>query len=302
MLLSQKLEQMSCNSQDAQKTISKFLLRKQREISRYSMQEIADETFSSKATLVRTAKKLGFSGWNEFMAAFQKEVRYLETHKTGVNVNIPFDRGSSPLEIAGNIAAVKEAAIRDTIEMLHTETVNQIVDVLISARRICLFGVSVNRYLEEIFQHKMLLIGRWVELVNHVEERYQAETMKQGDCAVIISYSGNDVGRNPMHLLPVLKEHGVAIIGLTSMGDNLLRGYADHVLTIVSQEKLYSKIGAFATESSTLFLLDTIFGCYFPRNYEENLDYKVNMARAVDKRRFSTSDGIREETLETEGS
>lgn len=295
MLLSQKLEQMSSNSQDAQKVISEFLLRKQGEIRKFSMQEIADETFSSKTTLVRVAKKLGFSGWNDFMAAFLEEVRYLETHKTDVNVNIPFGGSSSPMEVAGAIAAVKEGSIRETMELLHGETINRIVDVLLCARRICLFGTSVNRYIEEIFQHKMLLIGRSVELVNHVEERYQAETLGKGDCAIIISYSGNDVGRNPMHLLPVLKDHGVTMIGLTSMGDNLLRNYSDYVLTIASQEKLYSKIGAFATESSTLFLLDTIFGCYFARHYEENLEYKVNMARAVDKRRYSTSEGIRED-------
>ena len=295
MLLSQKLEQMSIHSQDARKTISEFLLKERKRIHTYSMQKIADETFSSKAALSRVAKKLGYSGWNEFMAAFVEEVRYLETHKTNVNVNMPFEGGSSPLEIAGNIAAVKEAAIRDTIELLHRDTVDQIVDALIGARRICLFGTTVNRYLEEIFQHKMLLIGRAVELVNHVEERYQVETLGKEDCAIVISYSGNDVIRNPMHLLPGLKDHGVTIVGITSMGDNLLRDYSNHVLTIASQEKLYSKIGAFATESSTLFLLDTIFGCYFARNFEDNLDYKVSMARAVDKRRYSTSEGIRED-------
>ena len=82
MLLSQKLESMSLNSKDAQKTISEFLLQKRKRIGCYSMQEIADETFSSKSTLVRVAKKLGFSGWNDFMAAFQEEIRYLETHQS----------------------------------------------------------------------------------------------------------------------------------------------------------------------------------------------------------------------------
>lgn len=295
MLLTQKLEQMTLNSRDAQKTICEFLLREQRQIGRYSMQEIADETFSSKPTLVRVAKKLGFSGWNEFMAAFQEEIRYLETHQSDANVNQPFDGMDTPLEIARSIAAVKQASIRDTLEMLHSDTLAGIADSLIQARRICMFGVSVNRYLGEIFQHKMLLIGRPVEVVNQVEERYQAETLGKEDCAIVISYSGNDMDRNPVYLLPVLKEHQVTVIGLTSMGDNLLRRYSDYVLTIASHEKLYSKIGAFSTESSTLLLLDAIFGCYFARNYEKNMDYKVRMARNVDKRRYSTSEGIRED-------
>lgn len=295
MLLSQKLESMSLNSKDAQKTISEFLLQKRKRIGSYSMQEIADETFSSKSTLVRVAKKLGFSGWNDFMAAFQEEIRYLETHQSGVNVNLPFSEESGVLEIAGNIAAVKDAAVRETIEMLHQEEVNRAVDYLVRAKRICLFGVSVNSYMAEIFQHKMLLIGRPVEVVGQAEGRYLAETLSAEDCAVVISYSGNAPERNPVYLLPALKEHEVPIIGLTSMGENLLRQQADCVLTIASQEKLYSKIGAFATEASTQFLLDMLFGCYFARNFRENLDYKVKVAQTVDRRRYSTSEGIRED-------
>ena len=51
MLLSQKLEQMSIHSQDARKTISEFLLKERKRIHTYSMQKIADETFSSKAAV-----------------------------------------------------------------------------------------------------------------------------------------------------------------------------------------------------------------------------------------------------------
>lgn len=69
MLISQKIEQMTRYAQDAQKNIGDFLLNERQNLSDYTMQEIADATFSSKSTLVRIAKKLGFSGWNELMAA-----------------------------------------------------------------------------------------------------------------------------------------------------------------------------------------------------------------------------------------
>lgn len=300
MLLSQKLEQIACNNRNSQRSISEFLLKEGKKVGKYSMQRIADETFSSKSTLVRLAQKLGFSGWKEFMEEYQKEVHYLETHKTDVNINLPFTADNTILEIAGNIAAVKQEGIYETMEMLQADILDKAAAALSRARRISVFGNSVNRYLGESFLHKMLMIGYPVVMISQEEERFLAETMGPDDCAVIISYSGNNVDRNPTHMLPVLKEHGVTMIGLTSMGDNMVREFADYVLTIASHEKLYSKIGTFATESSTLFLLDMIFCCCFAKDYEKNLDYKVRTARAVEKRRYSTSRGIRED-LEEDG-
>ena len=295
MLLTQKLEEISCSSRDAQKTISEYLLKEKEHIGRKSMQQIAEETFSSKATLVRFAKKLGFAGWNEFQAEFLQETRYLELHKENVNVNKPFQIGSSPLEIAGSLVAVKRDCLDQTLEMLNEETLEKCVDAMQAARRICLFGISVNEYLLRVFMHHMFLIGRIVEIVNPIEARYIAESMDDKDCAIVVSYSGNDPDRNPTHLVPTLKEHGSVIIGLTSMGTNMLRDYADYTLTIASREKIYSKIGAFSTETSTLFLLDLLFSCYFERNYDKNLEYKYAMMRRVETKRYSTTQGIRED-------
>jgi len=271
-------------------------LRERGNISRYSMQEIADETFSSKSTLVRVAKALGFSGWKELMEAYQKEIRYLETHKTDIDVNLPFKADNTVMEIAGNIAALKEESVRETMEMLQPETLDKAADILTKAKRVCLFGNSLNRYLGEGFQHKMLTIGRTVEIIGQEEEGYLAETLGQGDCAVVISYSGNNARRSPVYILPELKAHKVSVIGVTSMGDNMLRDYADYVLEIASREKLYSKIGNFATEASTMFLLDMLFCCCFHRNYEENLNYKIRAAHAAERHRYSTSYGIGEDS------
>lgn len=299
MLISQKIEQMTRYAQDAQKNIGEFLLGEKQNLSDYTMQEIADATFSSKSTLVRIAKKLGFSGWNELMAAYKEEIRYLATHKNDVDVNQPFTGGESSLEIAGRIGAVNRESVQETLQLLDPEALDQAVAYLIKARRICIYGLSVNYYMGELFQHKMILIGRSVELIAQAEQRFHAESMTREDCAILISYSGNDQGRNPTSVIPNLERNQVPIIGITSMGDNLLRRHAACTLTIASREKLYSKIASFATEASIMFLLDTLYACYFAKNYEKNLEYRVALSRAVEQNRYSTAQGIMEEFSET---
>lgn len=299
MLISQKIEQMIRYTQDAQKNIGEFLLNERQNLSDYTMQEIADATFSSKPTLVRIAKKLGFSGWNELMASYKEEVRYLATHKSDADVNQPFTGEESSLEIAGKIGAVNRESIQETLQLLDQETLDQAADLLIRARRICIYGISINYFMGELFQHKMILIGRPVEIIAQAEQRFQAESMTDKDCAILISYSGNDLGRNPTSVIPNLEKHQVPMIGITSMGDNLLRRHAACTLTIASREKLYSKIGSFATETSIMFLLDTLYACYFAKNYSRNLEYRVTLSRAVEQNRYSTAQGIMEELSET---
>lgn len=52
-----------------------------------------------------------------------------------------------------------------------------------------------------------------------------ASTLTEEDCAIVISYSGNNMAHMTMSILPHLEKKGVPIIALTSDGDNLLRDY-----------------------------------------------------------------------------
>lgn len=74
------------------------------------------------------------------------------------------------------------------------------------SNRICLFGISVNVLLGQLFQHKMLQIGRSIEIINQSEMKYQSYSLKESDCAIIISYSGNDENRLPTSLIKILKK------------------------------------------------------------------------------------------------
>jgi len=84
------------------------------------------------------------------------------------------------------------------------------------------------------------------------------------------------------------QKRGVPVIALTSAGDNLLRLCADYTFTISSRERLYSKISTFSTESSILYILNVLFSCYFSRNYQANLDYKLDASRQLEAGRSSS--------------
>lgn len=299
MLIMQKIEELTIRYDDSRKTVGEFLLHERRNLKHYTMQAIADQTYTSKSTLVRIAKNLGFSGWTEFMKAYTKETTYLDHHLSTADVNIPFQKNDTYQQIAGEITAVKKSSLTETLELLSEKKLLAAVNLLKNAKRICVFGISVNQYLGELFQHKMLLIGKPVEIVTQAEMKFLSSTMTPEDLAIIISYSGNDVNRMPTTNISMLKERQVPILGITSLGTNLLRESSTCTLSIASRERLYSKIASFATESSIALLLDILYSCYFQIDYDSNMQHKLKVSRKVEQQRFSTASGIMEQQSES---
>lgn len=82
---------------------------------------------------------------------------------------------------------------------------------------------------------------------------------------------------------------GVPIVALTSEGDNILRQMARYTLTISSRERLYNKISTFSTETSILYILNVLFSCYFLREYDRNLEYKIGNGLRLEMPRWINS-------------
>lgn len=294
MYLFQKIQEISMQYNTANKNIGDFILREKSKLHNYSMQEIADLTFTSKPTLVRFAQKLGFSGWKEFMKAFIEESFYEETHYSDISPNLPFDKTDSTKDLIRKLSSLQVEAILDTADLIDIDILERAVDILLSANHIVMFGMSPNIYIEELFRRKMRSIGRLVDIASMEEGGIMAASLHENDCAIIISYSGNNKDREPMQFIDIFKENNVSMIGITSVGDNYIREQIDCVLTISSRERLYSKIAGFATEESIIHILNILYSCYFARNYQENLNYKIKNSRALEYRRTALLNDMKE--------
>ena len=279
----------------ARHSIGTFILEKKSALTRYSLQEIADATYTSKAAVVRFAKALGFSGWKEFLKAFWEEQSYQEQHYTDIDANYPFDADSSRQDIINQLCSLQVESLLDTADLLDGAPLAECAELLLRSRRIAMFGLNPNLTLAELFQRKMLSIGRQVELPSMGDSGLLAHSMTAEDCAVIISYSGNSIHHGPLSVLPALEERGVPVIALTSVGDNLLRQRADYTLSISSYQRLYSKISTFATENSILYILNVLFSCCFAADYQANISRKVGTARRLESERRTDAQALREE-------
>ena len=296
MTLTQRVEELtiSCTN-ESKRNIGAFILQKKSRLREYSTQQIAAETYTSKAALVRFAKSLGFSGWTDFSREYVGEQRYQETHYSEIDPNVPFREDSSTQDIIQQMCSLQMESLMDTADLLAAQTVDKIVDLMKRSGRIALFGMSPNNLLGELFRRRMLTVGRMIEVPALGDSGLLASTLRENDCAVIVSYSGNAPDREPLNTLRFLEPNRVPVVGITSYGSNYLRRHAAYVLSISSQEKLYSKISTFATETSIHYILNVLFSVYFARDYQENFARKVENGRILEYQRFSHISELRED-------
>jgi len=292
--LFQRIEEMTIEYQDARSVIAEFLLNEKAHLYQYTMDEVAHLTYTSKPTLVRFAKGLGFHGWKDFMRSLIEEVKYLESHETTIDVNFPFHENNSYKEIIDHVSRLQIESIMDTTHLIKEEMLELAVMRLEKAKNIVIFGMKPNSYFAEGLRWKFLSIGVSMQIAPYGEFGMIARTLTKNDCAILISYSGNNKDKDPMTQIEMLKRQEVPVIAMTSEGKNYIQENIDCIFAISSNERLYSKISSFATEQSLLFIFNVIFSCYFKKNYHENLVYKIENSKILESQRTANSKKIEE--------
>ena len=279
MYLFQKIEEVMMNYHDARHAVGEFVLHEQKNLYKYTINEVAEYSYTSKATVVRFAKTLGFEGWRDFMKAFIAEVKYQETHHADVDANYPFHEKSSHQEIIESLKTLQMESIQDSADLMDMDMLKMATTYLVKSKHIVIFGLSPNIFLGELFRRKMISIGKKVDIANLGEMGIISRTMDEQDCAIVISYSGNNKHAEPMSYLQNLLDQKVSIIGITSGGDNYMRRILPCVFTMSSKERLYTKIANFATEESLQFILNVLYSCYYREEYQKNCLFKIQSSK-----------------------
>ncbi|WP_025092719.1 MurR/RpiR family transcriptional regulator [Bacillus safensis] len=287
MYLIQKIEEITLQFNDSRKSIGEYILKSPDQFLTLSMEEFAKNTYTSKASLVRFAKTLGFSGWKTFVVEMKEALDHERKYTGKVDPNIPFNENDSFKNIAHNLSILQSEAIKDTANNLDGSKLFKANRALREAEHIMIFCISPYLYLAELFRRKMMTIGKQVTVAYPMEAAIGARTLSDKDCAIVISYSGNNELLEPILHLKELKERQVKIIGMTSGGDNMLRDYAYVTLTISSRERLFSKIANYSTEESVNYLFNVLFSCYFQGDYKENLQNKITTSKQIEEKRYT---------------
>lgn len=251
-------------------------------IEKMSANEIARNTFTSAPLLVRIAKKLGYSGFNEFKSAYLKELAYM-LEETDVDASIPFLLSDDLMTITKNLALLEKETIQDTEQLNHHDDLQHAIRLLEDAKTIDVYGVLDNVLLAKHFKALMMYIDKDVQVIDQVTgQKRSACLANKNHCAIIISYSGQT--REMVEVAEIYHKRQIPFISITCMAENSISRLANATLYLSSREMLHIKIGDFASTTSLKYLFDVLYAGIFSKNYQKNLETKIVVGSYVDDR------------------
>ncbi|HIU13693.1 MAG TPA: MurR/RpiR family transcriptional regulator [Candidatus Fimiplasma intestinipullorum] len=260
---------------DVEKEFASYVLEHPHEILDLSVDALAKKSFVSVSTVYRVINKLGLNGLNELKLRINADYESYLSEKKSVDYNYPFHKQNTPHQIMTKMIALYDQTLQSTLNLVDLDSLSKAVSLLEKSQRILIFPSIGNFFIAEGFRQNMMEIGVAVEIVK--EKFYQhwiSQSCTDRDLVMLITYACRTAYF--VDLVQTLKAKGTKILLISSTFENRISSQADLHLYFASYEDSEEKIASFSSRLSLHYLLDCLYACYFNRNYEKNLDMKID--------------------------
>ncbi|MGG5340960.1 MurR/RpiR family transcriptional regulator [Enterococcus sp. AZ192] len=229
----------------SEKKVAQLILSNPDEIEHLSINEISAMASVGESTVVRFARKIGFSGFQDLklaLAKYQATVIKKDSRESDGEKGIIYQQYVDSL--AETMGFLKEDQIQKAVTSIH------------EARRIYIFAVGNSGLVGMNLSNRLKRLGKWVEFVQDGQlQSIYATMMTKDDLAFAISTSGNT--NEVIINVEMAKSHGCKSISLTNYLGSKLTEISDLVL-IGSSKEYISDAGSFAAMVNQMFIIDVL--------------------------------------------
>lgn len=199
------------NLSDSEKNMVSYLREHRQEIGEMTIVELGSRLLSSKSSVLRLAKKLGFRGYSDMKYSIEESLQQLAI---------------APQDLVANL----KDEINKTFQYAEQTNFQPLLDKIKNARNVVLYatGFTQNNYTKD-FANDLFISGRPNFLISG-ETNFDmiAHTLNEEDLVIITSLSGNT--STIKNTIKLLKLNQVALCGVTAFGKNYLGDHADYHL------------------------------------------------------------------------
>lgn len=227
---------------------------------------LAGLTGTSEATVVRTARVLGYVGYRDLRLALAALAAHRQSGRApALTTDIAVDDALS--DVVAKLAHDERQTLADTAAALDTAQLEAAVTAAAGARRIDVYGIGASGLVAQDLTQKLLRIGRTAHAPGdpHLAVT-NAVQLASGDLAVAITHSGST--GDVIEPLRVAFERGATTVAITGRPGGPVTQYADHVLTTSAGRESELRPAAMSSRTSQLFVVDCLFLGVAQRTYE----------------------------------
>ena len=274
-MIIQELENME-EFTNNEKGIATYILNNISEIIRISADELAEKTFTSKASIMRLCRKLGTKGYREFQRTIDKE--YAELSKVSRLIGEePINSNTEYAEIKDILPAFYGENIQNIKISLDDTVMEKVIEKLKKAKKIELYGVGIGQLIAKLAAFKFMTLGIESEAYDGINEHYIASSKKgKEDVAIMISLTGN----NPyvIKAAKLLRRRGVYIIGIAENIAGEFRELCSEYIEINSMRKHHILSMEILSSVTVInYILDIFFTSLLVENYYDNVKASVEV-------------------------
>jgi RpiR family transcriptional regulator, carbohydrate utilization regulator len=274
-----KIKAIYTSLSSREKAVADYILKNPQEIIHLSITEFSENSSVAEATIFRFCKRLGFRGYQAFKIALASEV--VEPIK---NIHEEIKEEDKVLTLAEKVFTGHIEAIKDTLNLLDGQVLENIVETLSRATRIDFYGSGGSSAIAMDAYHKFLRTG--INCHAHSDGHQQiisAALLGPAQAAIGISHSGSN--KDVIEALRIAKANGAATIAITNHYKSPLTKEADYVLYTTSRET-YFRSEALASRLVQLSLIDVLHVAVSVRKQEETLGNLQKIREAISIKRY----------------
>ena len=267
MQLISRLKQNS-NFTNAEIDLANFILQNIETVTKMTIQDLSDNSFVSRPTIIRFYKKLGYDTYFDFRIQLESELKIY--NKKLVDSNKPFNESDSYLNIADTISSLTKQIVDSWYNLLDENTLKSVVETLYNSNRIFIYALGDCYIGAESFIYKLTKIDCYAYMLNNYSySLVNLHNIKETDCILILSTTGKTLTLESKTIRLICESRAKTIL-ITSMNSYDFSHKFDYILNIFHGEDKILKIGSLASQVSIIYILNVLYSCLYEIDYNKN--------------------------------
>ena len=266
--------------------VAAFIIDFPDEVINMSIEELAAACGTSTSSVVRLCKSADYSGYKDLCRALSTDIAMNQLDTVPYNDVRP---GDSIESIIHRACMSNIKSIENTKTLLNIDDLSHAVEAIVSAGRVDFYGVGTSGIVALDAQNKFMRINKiTMSSPDPHSQILSAASLKKGDVAVLISYTGDT--KDILETADVVKQTEATMVSITRYSKNPLSERADIRLYSSSSEPLI-RSGAMGSRIGQLTVVDILYTSVVSHEYNSVKRY-LDKTRLISTRKHIGTDAF----------
>ena len=203
------------NLSAAENQVREYILKYPKKVLEYTVYDLARESFTSPATVVRLCKKIDVKGFTHLKVLLAEEIKYFQDMKLNLLDSTTIEKDDTPHAVIEKITNIAVKTIEETRVLVNEKEFMKVAHLLEKAVIIDFYGVGASHIVAMDGLFKFMRIGKNVITYQFYDRQYvQAVNSDASHVGIIISYSGET--KEMLQIAGILQKNGTPVVAVTS--------------------------------------------------------------------------------------